>query len=193
MTPKLLQLVAYENPILRKKTTPVKFPLSQADLDIIANMLFSIQTEQLIAADASFTQAAGMAANQWGIDKSIFLFCPEGNDTGYIEVIINPSYTAIDEQDENWEGCFSVPNSSGKVKRFLKIKVEYQDQAGRTIAKELSGWPARVWQHENDHLNGFLFDDSKAGKCLEKLNFSTEQELEDFYQQVRNERKQNTD
>lgn len=194
--PVLLHLVPYDHPILRQQTAAVEFPLSRSDRDIIDNMLFSIQTEQLKAAGANYETAAGMAANQWGINKSIFLFCPEGNNIGPVEVIINPSYTILDQTpneknwDENWEGCFSVPNATGKVKRYLKIRVKYQDQTGQWIEKELSDWPARVWQHENDHLNGYLFDDLAAGKCVEKVTFNNKQEEDAFFERLRAERQQ---
>lgn len=188
MVPTLLKLVPYDHPGLRKKTSKVNFPLSSEDQQIIASMLFSIQKKQLLAANASFESAAGMAANQWGIDRSIFLFCPEGNERGNVEVIINPSYAELSpQQDEAWEGCFSVPNASGKVKRYLRIKVKYQNVAGEWLEQELSDWYARVWQHETDHLNGCLYDDHTAGKCLEKVTFNNEAELEIFYNRMRSE------
>jgi peptide deformylase len=56
---------------------------------------------------------------------------------------------------------------------------------GETIHRELSGWPARVWQHETDHLNGFLYDDNQAGKCTEKHQFASRKEIDDFYKKMR--------
>lgn len=195
MKPNLLTLVPYEHSILRKRTQDIKFPLSTADQQTIADMLYSIQPEQLLKAKAPWEGAVGMAANQWGIDKSIFLFCPEGNHQPDIEVIINPSYTPIvnilmtaASEDDEWEGCFSVPLATGYIHRHLKIKVKYQNIAGEIIEKELSGWPARVWQHENDHLNGLLYDDHVAGKCLEKHKFETIAKLDEFYDTIREAR-----
>jgi peptide deformylase len=171
--PAILSLVDYHHPILREVMEPVQFPLSDEDKQLIHDMRYSLHPEQLKTANAPWENAVGMAANQWGIRKRIFLFSP--NSRHEVEVIINPTYEPIFDartgqilQDDDWEGCFSVPNTVGNVKRFSNIRVTYQNEDGETIAKNLSGWPARVWQHENDHLDGMLYDDVRAGKCLEK-------------------------
>lgn len=186
--PQLLKLVDYHDPILRTPTQRVDFPMSKEDLVIIENMIYSIQPEQLKASKAPWEAAVGMAANQWGINKSIFLYCPSGDTVNELQVIINPSYSACTSILENtpatelaWEGCFSVPLATGNIKREIKIKIKYQDQTGIMCEGELSGWEARVWQHENDHLNGFLYDDPRTNKCTEKLCFATHKELDDFY------------
>ncbi len=186
MEPKLLTLAPYDDPILRSKTNNIQFPLSKEDQHIIDSMLFSIQKEQLIAANASFESAAGMAANQWGINKSIFLYCPSGSETGDIEVVINPSYKPISKDvNKGWEGCFSIPNATGCIQRYKKIKVTYYNTDGEKITKRLSGWEARVWQHENDHLNGSLYDDPSTKQCLEKHCFDSAEELEEFIAKAR--------
>jgi SEC-C motif-containing protein len=187
-----LTLVAYYHPLLRQKLEPIKFPLSKQDKQLITDMKYSIQSEQLK------NSAAGMAANQWGINKQIFLFCPEADTVNGLEVIINPSYEAINDATTNlpqqsveWEGCFSVPNVSCKVQRSLHIKVKYQNENGKIIIKELHDWHARVWQHENDHLNGLLFDDPKAGKCIERKQFASKEELNEFYNTLKLEKLNN--
>lgn len=175
--PRLLKLADYDDKVLRIKTHDVQFPLTEEDKEIIASMKYSIQPEQLMAAGAPWDGAVGMAANQWGINKSIFLYCPSGDTVNALEVIINPSYVALatvinakqDNYESEWEGCFSVPQAKGNIKRHCNIKVKYQNEQGEDLQRELSGWEARVWQHENDHLNGLLYDDPKAGKCLEKI------------------------
>lgn len=188
--PKLLKLVPYSDPILRKKTQVVSFPLSEEDRQIIADMKYSIQPAQLNAAGAPWDGASGMAANQWGINKSIFLYCPTGDSVNQLTVAINPSYEYVDDSEEHeWEGCFSVPLSTGNVKRRSKIKSKYQNEDGEFIERELSGWAARVWQHETDHLNGFLYDDHFAGKCVEKKVFESREDVDKFYDGVREERR----
>lgn len=193
--PKLLKLAKYSDPVLRKKTKEVEFPLSIEDQHLIADMVYSIQPKQLKAGGAPRWTPAGMAANQWGIDKSIFLYCPSGDTVNGLYVIINPSYTPINaaifmQHDEcEWEGCFSVPLATGNIKRSTKIKVKFQNEQGETIEGELDGWEARVWQHETDHLNGFLYDDASTGKCIEKRTFTTYKELDDFYDVIRQGRK----
>lgn len=193
--PKLLKFADYNDPVLHQKTEPVKFPLSEEDKNIIADMIYSIQPEQLKRANAAWEVPAGMAANQWGIAKSIFLFCPYGN-TSTLKVIINPSYEhmptlAIIAAPESceWEGCFSVPLATGNIKRSHKIKIKYQDQTGKVIEDVMSGYNARVWQHETDHLNGHLYDDPRTGKCIEKKTFNNLREVDEFYEDLRNKRK----
>jgi len=187
--PTLLKLAAYDDPILRTRTTLVSFPLSTEDRKIIAAMKYSIQPAQLREAEAPWDGAVGMAANQWGINKSIFMYCPTGDTVNDLEVIINPSYEFTgNDQEQEWEGCFSVPLSTGQIKRSSSIRVKYQNEAGESIERELSGWAARVWQHENDHLNGFLYDDHLAGKCIEKKVFESREQVDEFYDKVRAER-----
>ncbi len=196
-TPRLLTLVDYHNPILRKSASLVLFPLSEQDQQIIKDMKYSIQPEQLKEANAPWDTAAGMAAPQWGINKQIFLFSPERNSVDGLEVIINPSYkpikdtaTGVLQQDWKWESCFSVPLATGKVKRYTHIKVTYQNENGETIVRELHDWPARVWQHENDHLNGILYDDPRyisAGKSSDKQQFSSKEDVENFYKAKKEE------
>lgn len=188
----LLKLVDYHHPGLRKSTERVQFPLSQEDRQIIDDMKYSIQAEQLKKAGAPWDAAVGMAANQWGINKQIFLYCPEGDTVNGLDVIINPSYEPINEesgQETEWEGCFSVPLATGHIQRHTKIRVTYQNEKGEVISKELSGWYARVWQHENDHLNGFLYDDPRMKKCIIKKEFASLDEVDKFYDNLREERK----
>lgn len=191
--PRLLKLADYQDTVLRQPTESVKFPLSDQDKKIILDMKYSIQPKQLKAANAPWDAAVGMAANQWGLRKSIFLYCPEGDTEKGLEVIINPDYQAMpdssgDETHEcTWEGCFSVPLASCKMVRHSHIRVTYQNEAGVRLRKELSGWYARVWQHENDHLRGFLLDDPRTGQCLEKKEFKSNDEVDRFYDSLRDE------
>jgi peptide deformylase len=187
----LLTLADYSDPILRTKTKLVEFPLSDEVKQIISDMKYSIQPKQLKEANAPWDAAVGMAANQWGIDLSIFLYCPDGDTVNGLSVIINPSYEIISPvpsliatEDSCWEGCFSVPLASGHMKRSIKIRAKYKNQKGESYTMELSDWPARVWQHENDHLNGILYDDPTTGRCLEKKEFATIAEVEKFYQSL---------
>jgi len=171
-----LKLVDYHNPILRHPAETVSFPLSPSDKQLIKDMQHSIQEKQLKKAHAPWKSAAGMAAPQWGINKRIFLYATDKKDE--FEVIINPSYEPVDDistglvmQERHWESCFSIPCKAGHVIRYLHIRVAYQNEKGETIIKQLFGWPARIWQHENDHLNGFLYDDPRTGKCSEVRDY----------------------
>jgi peptide deformylase len=199
--PQLLKLVAEADPILHN---PIE-EMSLADIgsnetkQIVANMIYSIRPEQLKSANAPYNKAAGMAANQWNIKKRIFLFCPNGSD-GEVKVIFNPTYKPmmptqipIDEskstttdQFTNFckEGCFSVPHAYGTVERYTYIEISYVDDRGiQHTNEQLSGWQARVWQHETDHLNGILYSNRQSGmnngpNCTELHRFQTKDESE---------------
>ncbi len=166
--PKQLVLVPYERDILRKRLNRVPDPLAPEIQAVIDDMLYSIDIAQL------GKSAAGMAANQWGLNWQIFMYCPKGNDSAdNVEVVINPSYAPIHENQEEdlaFEGCFSIPGAIQRVSRYTSIAVRYQNRQGQWIDKVLDGWEARVWQHENDHVLGILCD-AKAHRTIEKMVF----------------------
>lgn len=192
--PKLLTLVDFHHPVLREVLEPVQFPLSAEDKQFIHDMKYSIQPPQLSAANAPWASAAGMAANQWGLRKRIFLFCPDKSEN--LEVMINPSYeplthavTQLADENLSWEACFSVPLATGNVKRYTDIRAQYQNEQGDIIVRELHGRHARVFQHETDHLNGLLYYELSTDKCIHKRNFSSRQEVDAFYDHVHASRK----
>lgn len=87
--------------------------------------------------------------------------------------VINPEITAVGTAThEDWEGCLSVPDVRGRVVRPAVIEVAAYDRTGRRITLTATGLPARVIQHEADHLDGVLFFDRM--KSLETLTFMDE-------------------
>jgi len=107
---------------------------------------------------------AGLAAPQIGVGQRVVIFgvehnprYPDAEPVPYTE-LINPVLTALSpEMEEEWEGCLSVPGLRGKVPRYTSLRYEGFDPAGRPIAREVSGFHARVAQHETDHLFGILY------------------------------------
>ena len=94
-------------------------------------------------------------------------------------VFINPEITKYEgEETEDFEGCLSVPDIYGKVKRFSKIKLKALDLDGNKIRLSLEGFIARILQHEIDHTNGKLFIDyiKNNHKAFYKLTGSGELE-----------------
>ena len=74
--------------------------------------------------------------------------------------VINPEIVPNGQaMEEGWEGCLSIPDIRGKVPRFTDIAVRALDRNGRAIELGLKNFPARVAQHETDHLDGVLFFD----------------------------------
>jgi peptide deformylase len=87
--------------------------------------------------------------------------------------LINPQITPMgDEIISGWEGCLSIPDIRGLVPRVSHVQVKAYDRNGRAIELAARGLPARVIQHETDHLDGILFFDRMAS--FESLTFSDE-------------------
>jgi peptide deformylase len=82
---------------------------------------------------------------------------PEAEPVPYT-VLINPKLTALSElQDEDWEGCLSVPGMRGLVPRYRELRYTGFDAAGMPIDRTVKDFHARVVQHEVDHLDGILY------------------------------------
>ena len=72
--------------------------------------------------------------------------------------MLNPQLTPLsDEIEDGWEGCLSVPGMRGMVPRFAHLRYQGVDQYGTAIDRTVSGFHARVVQHECDHLQGILY------------------------------------
>jgi len=88
-------------------------------------------------------------------------------------VIINPEIIPNGAaMEEGWEGCLSIPDIRGMVPRYTNITLKAIDRTGRAIEIPLKNFPARVAQHETDHLDGVLFFDRM--KSMESLTFLEE-------------------
>lgn len=107
---------------------------------------------------------AGLAAPQIGVPLRVVIFSVEANPrypdaepVPYTE-LVNPVLTPLsDEQEDGWEGCLSVPGFRGVVPRYTRLRYEGFDPQGNPIRREVSGFHARVVQHETDHLDGILY------------------------------------
>lgn len=112
---------------------------------------------------------AGIAAPQIGVSQRVVIFgqkeasstpnprYPDADSVPYT-VLINPVLTPIgSEQEDGWEGCLSVPGMRGVVPRYTRLHYKGYDQYGRVIDRLVSGFHARVVQHECDHLDGILY------------------------------------
>jgi peptide deformylase len=112
---------------------------------------------------ATLTEAkgAGLAGPQVFAGKRVFLagvFPPPAEDEPRgLEVFINPRVAALSgERSLSWEGCLSFVELLVLVPRHKRVRVEYLDRHGRAKTLDLEGFPARVVQHEYDHLEGVL-------------------------------------
>jgi len=98
----------------------------------------------------------GLAAPQVGILQRIIVIAPEGLRP---VALINPKVIKTEGEYIGQEGCLSIPGLYGDVKRPAFVEVEALDRRGREVVFELEGMPAKVTQHEIDHLDGILFTD----------------------------------
>ncbi|WP_018295584.1 peptide deformylase [Corynebacterium lubricantis] len=100
----------------------------------------------------------GLAANQIGLTKRIFVFDCTGIESGLRGHIINPVWEPLDDTVQiGSEGCLSIPDISMDTERYDNVVVRGQDSRGRNISIQASGLLARCIQHETDHLDGVLF------------------------------------
>ena len=112
---------------------------------------------------------AGLAAPQIGVGLQVVIFEVNVNpqqanprypdvETVPFTVLINPVLTPLsDVMEDGWEGCLSVPGMRGLVPRHSELRYQGFDATGRPIDRSVSGFHARVVQHEVDHLNGVLY------------------------------------
>ncbi|MBK9447343.1 MAG: peptide deformylase [Betaproteobacteria bacterium] len=136
----------------------------------IARPVTAFNTPELheLIADMFDTMAAadgvGLAAPQIGVGLQVVIFGFESSarypdaDAVPQTILINPTITPLgDEEEAGWEGCLSVPGLRGEVPRFTGIRYQGFDPQGKPIDRRVSGFHARVVQHECDHLIGTLY------------------------------------
>ena len=107
---------------------------------------------------------AGLAAPQIGVPLQVVIFgvernprYPEAEPVPFTE-LVNPVLTPLSsELDEDWEGCLSVPGLRGVVPRYTQLRYQGFDPRGNVIRRDVTGFHARVVQHECDHLLGVLY------------------------------------
>ncbi|MDT0687096.1 peptide deformylase [Autumnicola psychrophila] len=173
----ILPIVAYGDPVLRKKAKEI--PEDYPKLDELMNNMWDTMYN---------AYGVGLAAPQVGIPVRMFVIDPapfaEDEELDEAEkeqllnlrkLFINPRI--IEEEGEEWgfnEGCLSIPEVREDVFRKPDIVIEYQDENFNTHKESYSGLAARVIQHEYDHIEGILFTDklSSLKKRLIKSKLS---------------------
>lgn len=170
---KPLELVTIEHTpnaaeILKNPCQTVEFPLSANILELIEAM-----KKKVIE-----IEGVGLAANQVGHHLRVITYLVPEEALSYrvdaseevpLTVLINPSYTPIESDGKfaDWEGCFSVAETVGKVNRYKSIQYEGQTPEGKPVKATAHGFLARVLQHEIDHVNGFLILDRLTANCIQ--------------------------
>ncbi|ABM05010.1 peptide deformylase [Psychromonas ingrahamii 37] len=144
------------HPVLRQRATEVENVLADECQQLINQMMFAV----------SEAGGVGIAAPQIHHSVRMFIMCSKPNarypDAPLMAptAIINPEILHYSsDKVKGWEGCLSVPSMRGLVPRHSQITVRYVDQQGNKQQQELTGFIARIFQHELDHLNGLTFID----------------------------------
>ena len=138
-------------PVLRQRATDVA-KISRKTQLLIDDMIRIMK----------LANGIGLAAPQLGILQSVIVIAPDMRPTA----LLNPKVVKSEGEEVGEEGCLSIPGLYGDVTRPAYVEVEAMDRKGRLITLELEGLPARVVQHEIDHLNGILFTDKVDVKTL---------------------------
>ena len=164
----VLKVARLGHPVLRRVAEPV--PPEGIGAPEIQHLI-----DDMLETMAEY-DGAGLAAPQVHVSRRIVIYGVEANprypdaEAVPLTVLINPSLTPIaDEEDEDWEGCLSVPDLRGMVRRFTRIHVEAHGRDGTPLRFAAAGFHARVVQHECDHLDGKVYLDRM--RSMETLTF----------------------
>ena len=166
------EILRMGNPLLRQVSNEVNDVSNELISELIRDLQDTMKAHQ----------GAGLAAPQIGVSLRVVLFGGGGPNPRYPEapaiprtLLINPVLTPIgSDLEDGWEGCLSVPGLRGKVSRWSRVHYRALDENGIDIEHCLEGFPARVIQHECDHLDGVLFPD----RLVDSASFGFTEELE---------------
>ncbi len=149
LDPSALSVISYPHPTLRYVAKPVR--RVNAELRSIAQRMFALMYEH---------RGVGLAATQVDLPMRMFVLNASGHQgEGQERVVINPVISRPRANEEAEEGCLSLPGIHANVVRAKTIHLNAFDIDGNEIDCDLSGFEARIVQHETDHLNGMLFID----------------------------------
>jgi len=152
----ILKIARMGHPVLRRRAAEVEDPTAPAIRRLVADMVETLDD----------IGGAGLAAPQVHVPLRVVIFSvpverileEPGTEPVPLEALVNPVVTPLTrETDLGWEGCLSVPGLRGVVPRYTEVRYSGLTLDGETVEREVSGFHARVIQHECDHLDGILF------------------------------------
>jgi peptide deformylase len=162
----ILKVARMGHPVLRERARPIaksdlRDPLMQKLIDDMIDTMHEYH-------------GVGLAAPQVheGFRLFVALLDDEPGPKSEATVMINPEIVPSGSKEEGWEGCLSIPDIRGMVPRFTEIGVSALDRNGKPLELRLKNFPARVVQHETDHLDGVLFFDRMTS--MQSLTFLDE-------------------
>lgn len=176
----LYDIVQVGDPVLRRRARPLA--KEEIGTPFVQELIASMRLTMYEA------PGVGLAAPQVGESLQVVVVEDEGDHLEIMSpsrraelrrrplpfaALVNPTLEPVgDETDEFFEGCLSVEGYSALVRRHRAVRVQALDPAGRAITLELEGWPARILQHELDHLAGVLYIDR-----MDPRTFTTNENL----------------
>ncbi|WP_324783025.1 peptide deformylase [Streptomyces sp. H51] len=164
-----LPIVAAGDPVLRHAAEPFD---GQLDSALLARFVAALRVTMRTA------PGVGLAAPQVGVALRIAVIedpapvprevrLARGRVPQPFRVLVNPSYEPVGPaRAAFFEGCLSVPGWQAVVARASEVRLRCQDEAGRPVDEVFTGWPARIVQHETDHLDGVLYLDRAELRSL---------------------------
>ncbi|GAB6186053.1 peptide deformylase [Thermopirellula anaerolimosa] len=145
-----LRVIRYPHPTLRYKSKPIR--KVDSEFRAIVRRMFELMYEE---------RGIGLAANQVDLPYRFFIINLSGDPSQKEEefVFINPEIVSKKGNEEDKEGCLSLPGISAVVRRSAEIEILAYNLQGEEVHGRLKGLFARAFQHEYDHLDGTLFID----------------------------------
>ncbi|MEP0803746.1 peptide deformylase [Funiculus sociatus] len=152
----ILQIAQLGNPILRQQAQNIENVRDERIQKLIDNLISTVAQ----------ANGVGIAAPQVAQSYRLFIVASRPNprypNAPEMEptAILNPRVIGHSEEVvKGWEGCLSIPGIRGLVPRYREIEVEYTSRNGKLQRREFTNFVARIFQHENDHLDGIVFLD----------------------------------
>lgn len=150
----LREIVFLPDPVLRRKAR--KVTTFDSDLQVLIDDMIETMRE---------APGVGLAAPQVGVSQRVVVVeyteDEENEDAPKkLYVLVNPEILQPSKETEmGIEGCLSVPGLVGEVERHTSLTVKGQNRRGQPVKYKVSGWLARIFQHEIDHLDGIIYTD----------------------------------
>lgn len=171
-----LRIVKYPHPALRADNAEITVDeLKESDeIKTLAKEMLKV----MYAAEG-----VGLAAPQVGVNKRLMVYNPSGDSKRWLEetILVNPQIVEYsDGKDTEIEGCLSFPDMNGEVTRSKWIKVQAMNLKGKKMKKKFTGWEARIFQHEYDHLDGTVYIDRLSEDDRSTVQPRLDELVEDF-------------
>ena len=163
----ILKVARMGHPVLRRRAraldkSELKNPLVQKFFDDMIETMYEYHGVGL----------AGPQVHE-GLRVFVAMLDEEPDEDSEARVVINPEIIPNGGTiEDGWEGCLSIPDIRGMVPRHTEITLKALDRTGKSVELALKGFPARVAQHETDHLDGVLFFDRM--RSMQTLTFLDE-------------------